>query len=457
MSGYEQIKHLAKEAGCNIPELLVLARQNDPFFVGGKSSTLMAGWFAEIWERFGYTNGVHLRRVHYRLVQQEEPPTKHNGESYENTEGCWAYLCNAGKYARILGLVDPAAFVDRRNPDPHIYLHGEQVEQPVWFYDWPEWEMPTIKADLASTLDSWEMPETWAEGYEYQDELQSYHVETWAEKTTMNDELIPLCERHGVNLVTGMGYLSITSVISLLRRVSALNKPCRILYISDFDPAGASMPVSVARQIEYWIQRYLPNADIRLKPIILTANQIDRYRLPRVPIKDSDLRKGNFETVYGTGAVELDALEAIRPGEFTHIVEQEISAYRDEELREQVDDAYRDATDMLDREHERRLDAHQERLESLKTNVRRIADSYQQRLAELNEDLQEELSPYRNELESIRLAVQGELSNMEAELELPVLPEGETAVELGGWLYNSDRHYFDQLATYKQHQNGGAA
>jgi hypothetical protein len=273
----------------------------------------------------------------------------------------------------------------------------------------------------------------------------------------MNDELIPLCERHGVNLVTGVGYLSITSVINLLRRVSVLNKPCRILYISDFDPAGASMPVSVARQIEYWIQRYLPNADIRLKPIILTASQIDRYRLPRIPIKDSDLRKGNFETVYGTGAVELDALEAIRPGKFTQIVEQEISAYRDEELREKVDDAYRDATDTLDREHERRLDAHQERLESLKANVRRIADSYQQRLAELNEDLQEDLGPYRNELESVRQAVQGELSNMEAELELPILPEGDASVERDGWLYDSERPYFDQLATYKQHQNGGAA
>lgn len=457
MSGYDKIKHLAKEAGCNIPELLVLARQNDPFFVGGKSSTLMAGWFAEIWERFGYTNGVHLRRVHYRLVQQEDPPTKHNGESYENTEGCWAYLCSAGKYARILGLVDPAAFVDRRNPDPHIYLHGEQVEQPAWFYYWPEWTMPAIKADLASSLDSWEMPGMWAEGYEYRDELQSYHVETWAEKTTMNDELIPLCDRHGVNLVTGVGYLSITSVINLLRRVSVLGKPCRILYISDFDPAGASMPVSVARQIEYWIQRYLPNADIRLKPIILTASQIDRYRLPRIPIKDSDLRKGNFETVYGTGAVELDALEAIRPGEFTQIVEREITAYRDDELWEKVDDAYRDATNVLGQEQERRLDVHHERLESLKADVRKIVDSYQQRLADLNDTLQGELGPHRNELESVRLAVQGELSSMEAELELPALPEGETVVEGYDWLYDSDRPYFEQLATYKHHQNGGAA
>jgi Active DUF488-N3 subclade len=80
MSGYEHIKRLAKAVGCNIPELLVLARQNDPFFVGSKTHRLMAEWFAELWDRFGYTRGVHLRRVHYRIVQNEEAPTKHDGE-----------------------------------------------------------------------------------------------------------------------------------------------------------------------------------------------------------------------------------------------------------------------------------------------------------------------------------------------------------------------------------------
>ena len=54
-------------------------------------------------------------------------------------------------------------------------------------------------------------------------------------------------------------------------------------------------------------------------------------------------------------------------------------------------------------------------------------------------------------------AIQDELLDMEMELDLPVLPKGEIVPEEDGWLYDSGRSYFDQLATYKHHQNGGAA
>jgi hypothetical protein len=40
--------------------------------------------------------------------------------------------------------------------------------------------------------------------------LQPYHVEVWAEKTTMNDILVPLCSSLGTNYVSGAGYQSIT-------------------------------------------------------------------------------------------------------------------------------------------------------------------------------------------------------------------------------------------------------
>jgi hypothetical protein len=72
-SGYEKISRLAKERGRNIPDLLALARKNDPYFVGSSAQMRQAVWFASLWERFGYTTGVHIRRVHYQLVSQESP------------------------------------------------------------------------------------------------------------------------------------------------------------------------------------------------------------------------------------------------------------------------------------------------------------------------------------------------------------------------------------------------
>jgi hypothetical protein len=95
--GYDAIKALAKAHGVRVADLLVLAEKNDPFYAGSPAQRAKAEWFAELWARFGYTTGVHLRRVHYRLVSGEIGYHKHDGMPYENTEVCWDYL----------GILDP--------------------------------------------------------------------------------------------------------------------------------------------------------------------------------------------------------------------------------------------------------------------------------------------------------------------------------------------------------------
>src|SRR6185437_10679057 len=72
---------------------------------------------------------------------------------------------------------------------------------------------------------------------------QRFHVELWVEKSTMNDVLAPLAQRYGVNLITGEGELSATACYRLIERAKQGGKPIRILYLSDFDPAGDTMPV----------------------------------------------------------------------------------------------------------------------------------------------------------------------------------------------------------------------
>jgi len=123
---YHTIKHLAGEVeGVTIRDLIALAPQNDPFYVGTPGDIAKAQWFADIWRKFGYSSGVHLRRVHYQLVSQSPLVKKPNGKPYENTEKDWDYLGMASKSARYLGTVEPDAFVDRRNPDPHIYTQHQ--------------------------------------------------------------------------------------------------------------------------------------------------------------------------------------------------------------------------------------------------------------------------------------------------------------------------------------------
>ncbi len=451
MTGYEHIKNLAKERGCNTPDLLVLASQNDPYYVGSPSQSRMGRWFAALWDDFGYTTGIHLRRVHYQLISQREP-TDANGGPYENTEKCWKDLCGAGKFARHLGLIDPSAFVDRRNPSPHVYMVPGWSEPPGWWYDFAEWRLPKIEVELGSSP-GWEMPDLFTSGYEYDDSLQPYHLEVWCEKSTMNDVLIPLCEWHAVNLVTGVGYMSITSVVELLGRVRRLEKPCRILYISDHDPAGSHMPTGVARQIEFGIAEHAPGVDIRLSPVILTPGQVEEYDLPRTPIKDTDRRKEGWESRHGEGAVELDALEALHPGELARIVERRVREFRDRGLRRKVRETEHKAREQLEEAWVEQAGHHEEELREIRESVAEVVGGYRERIENLDDEMQAELEPYQERLDSLRRGIQADLGVFDPDL--PPMPEPETPPERDGWLFDSGRDYMDQLHAYKD-QNGSA-
>jgi hypothetical protein len=69
---YSGIKALAAELGRRVDSLVVLARHNDPFFIG-PAREAAAAWFAGEWHRLGIRTGWHYRRIHYLLVSQDPP------------------------------------------------------------------------------------------------------------------------------------------------------------------------------------------------------------------------------------------------------------------------------------------------------------------------------------------------------------------------------------------------
>ncbi len=77
---YDFIKELAKANRCRVSDLIALAPQNDPFYVGTDGDRKNAEWFAALWGRFGYGSGVHLRRVHYQIISQSTPVLMPNGK-----------------------------------------------------------------------------------------------------------------------------------------------------------------------------------------------------------------------------------------------------------------------------------------------------------------------------------------------------------------------------------------
>jgi hypothetical protein len=95
----------------------------------------------------------------------------------------------------------------------------------------------------------------------------------------MNDVLLPLCRQCDVNLVTGAGELSITAALDFVKRVRRANRPARVFYIADFDPAGHGMPVSVARKVEFFIADQGLDLDVRFQPLAI-CNPPTQKRAP---------------------------------------------------------------------------------------------------------------------------------------------------------------------------------
>jgi hypothetical protein len=272
--------------------------------------------------------------------------------------------------------------------------------------------------DLEVNVPELEDPHVWVTGID-NSRAQPYHLEVWCEKSTMDDIINPVCERYGANLSTFEGEVSITACYDLVRRIEESGgKPARVFYISDFDPAGKSMPVAAARKVEYMLTRYELNYDVKLIPIVLTQDQVRQYTLPRKPIKDTERRAAAWETIHGQGAVELDALEALYPGELARIVGSALPPYYSHEAAREVD---------------------------AKKQALRLAVT--QQIEEITGRYQAEIEALASMVEELT-AVTLDTSDYQVDTYPPHVKEN------GAWLFDSQRGYVEQITVYKAFKGG---
>jgi hypothetical protein len=420
---------LMRETGKTRRELLVLSDASDPFYAGTTpTQKKWAEWFARMWEQeYKGRTGIHIRRCHYHI--DAIGFLKINGMPYTNTRRDWGWLCEASKWARILKLVPADAFEDRRNADPYpLNWRTAELGQPTVFgTEQYGWWLPSLSSS------EWTLRTPRVSGYAPDDYLdRAYLLEVWIEKSTMDDILEPLCKELRVQLVPAAGFQSISNIVKLLQRIREIGKPARIFYISDYDKQGRGMPVQVARHLEYWRQHYAPDSDIKLDNLVLTKEQIKLYNLP----SNTDKKK--------KGAVELDALEAIVPGELEKIVRAAIAPYLDESIDDRLDEAKRKAEKNAQQKWSRLMAPHKQTLEELNEQVNEIREKYQKLL-------ERELEPFKEPLARLEGDVEQAASKFRANL--PDRPTQEVREQNEQeWLFDSARSYLEQLAFYKKQQ-----
>lgn len=230
-----------------------------------------------------------LRQVYYQLVARGYIP---------NSERSYKNLGNLINDGRLAGLIDWNAIVDRtRNLRKNSH--------------WSNPQSIMESAKYSYMLDRWED--------------QPNYVEVWVEKDALIGIVSQICQKLDVPHFSCRGYTSQSEMWTAAMRFNMYpDKESRtIIHLGDHDPSGIDM----TRDIQERLQLF--GADVDVKRVALTMEQIERFNPPPNPTKLSDARASGYISKYGYECWELDALE---PKIITSLIQTEVTALMDEDL-----------------------------------------------------------------------------------------------------------------------------
>jgi len=244
------------------------------------------------YEAQGYE--LTLRQVYYQLVARGFIPN--NERSYKNLGN----LINDG---RLAGLIDWYSIVDRTR-----YIRRNS------HWDTPQSVISSAK--YSYMLDRWEE--------------QPNYVEVWVEKDALIGIVSQICKKLDVPHFSCRGYTSQSEMWSAAQRFIAQDhrESRTIIHLGDHDPSGIDMTRDIQERLEMF------GADVEVKRVALTMEQIETFNPPPNPTKVTDARSNGYIERFGYECWELDALE---PKVITTLIENEVTALLDQEIFDEVE------------------------------------------------------------------------------------------------------------------------
>ena len=304
-----------------LADFTVLAVQNDPFRRDTPAGHRDGQWFKEHAHRlYGSTAQFHLRGIHYRLLGTPLP----DGSVYENTEERWVWLSeDASKSARWLGYIPFTRIIDARNDEPDVIIHDPVVAaQPFCQTDVIIPDLGEIEIRVGAG--KWRAHQPW-------------QIVIFGEKSSLKEPMLPFHTNYGAELYIGAGELSDTLVYKMAQRAVAAGRRLAVICLSDFDPSGRQMPVSIAWKLEALRVLEFTTLDFHVNHVGLTLEQAIHYNLPSTPLKATEKRSERWIREFGREQTEIDALLSLHPASvIQNIVRDAIRPYYDDTLTERI-------------------------------------------------------------------------------------------------------------------------
>lgn len=236
-----------------------------------------------------------LRQAYYQLVARGY--IENNERSYKNIGS----LINDG---RLAGLIDWNSITDRTR-NLRARSHWDKPQDVIY------------SAKYSYLLDKWEG--------------QPNYVEVWVEKDALVDIIGQACNPLDTPYFSCRGYTSQSEMWTAAQRfIRQKSREGRyIIHLGDHDPSGIDMTRDIQERLEMF------GANVYVKRVALTMNQVNTYNPPPNPAKITDSRCGKYIDQYGDESWELDALE---PQMLTKLITNEVTALRDDATYQAVCD-----------------------------------------------------------------------------------------------------------------------
>ncbi len=140
---------------------------------------------------------------------------------------------------------------------------------------------------------------------------QPFLVELWCEKDTISGSIAGVTDEFGVTVRVGRGFNSTTRAREIAAVLGSTKKPKVIFYCGDHDPSGRSAEEEGLSRVLTHYRKIIGNtqaSDVELRRLAIHQEDIKKFNLPPLRVKDSDSRTPGFIRKYGHDCVELDAL-----------------------------------------------------------------------------------------------------------------------------------------------------
>ena len=243
---------------------------------------------------------------------------KPNGEIYSNSIEDYEWLGFAVKKARWLGVLPFDRISDNRNAEPTICRTNEPIEALSAYVATDATWTEASAGDL-NFLEPWPA----LSGFTLR---QPFALSIFGEKSSLEDVLLPMAQEYEADLYLGAGEISDTLAYQMAKDGAEDGRPMVVFTVTDFDPAGHQMPISIGRKLQALRDLCFPNLQFEVVPLALTVDQVRDLDLPSTPLKETEARADKWREAFGVEQTEIDALATLRPEVLREIVEEALNA-----------------------------------------------------------------------------------------------------------------------------------